>query len=853
MKLITNIRIAAVLALFPLPAAAFQGGSTYVLVSEPFAGSSGALNATNGGSGWAGPWQVQSNNTTVPGYNIASASPPVYAGIGQSGNYAIGGIGYQNAGRSLDTTVFPQYLSGGLIGASGQTLYWGIVMRKDIDTDDEMWVTLHPGNNPAWWPQYPGVTIGHFAAASDTNGTRYWSLRLNGVVYQTTTPVVVGQPAFLVVRIDFAATSTVSLYVNPPTGSLPSTPGAQATTSSSVAFQSLAYYAGAGPNQCSIDEIRFAASYSALASGSLPPPPAPTSLSAAAGNSQVLLSWNAVSGATSYQVYQLVNGAGQLQSTVSTNSAVIGSLTNGVSYTFYVTAQNSSGTSVPSAQVTAVPHGSAPPPHPSLGSNVSQVIDYSREWPFVDAFKSARPWIPQAQGASWGQGPPLQLDANGWILSLQPGQYAETILLDNAIDDQADYPTGQYTLLYDGDGAISFDLQSASIVSQTPGRIVVNVPSGQNGVYLIVSAVNSANPIRNIRFIMPGFESTYQTQPFHPTFLQRLQNYQVLRFMEWSLINGSTIKNWPDRPTPSDYTYSWRGVPLEVAIQLANALNVKPWFNIPAQATDNYVTQFAAMVNSQLNASLKFYVEYSNETWNGGFSQNGYMRSQGQALGLSSDPTLAAAYYTAYRSVQIFNLIQSSRMIRVIASQAANSWLSDQTLGFQNAFASADALAIAPYFNCSDTATGGFGVLGDPSTASQVAAMSVDQVIDIELQHINGCANQQMQSNSMVAQKYGIKMVGYEGGQSLVGYGGAENNSTLTALFKSANRSTRMTSLYAQYLQNWVAAAGDVFVHFTDVTSFSKYGSFGSLEYQDQDPNTAPKYQALTTFASQHP
>ena len=854
------VTIAAVAAACSVSLFAFQGGSSYTLASEPFAYAAGALNGANGGSGWAASWQVQNSSTTVPGYNAANATQLTYSGIGQSGNYAIGGIAYQSAGRQLDASAggaFSQYVSNGLIGASGQTLYWGLLMRKDMDTDDEMSVTLHPGGNPSWWAQSPGVAVGHFGGSSNTNGTRYWSFKLDGTVHQTTTPVVVGQPAFLVVRIDFAATSTVSLYVNPPAGSLPA-PGAQATTTNSIAFQSVCFYGGSGTNQSSIDEIRFAGSYSAVASGALPPPAAPTNVSATPGNNQVSLAWNAVSGATGYQIYQVVNGAGQLFGSTSTNSFVATGLTNGASYTFYVVTQSASGTSAPSAQVTTVPHGSAPPPHPSLGTNLSQAIDYGREWPFVDAFKTARPWISQTQGGQWGQGPPLQVDSNGWITSFQPGQYAETIMLDNAIDDQADYPTGQYTLLYDGDGTITFDLQSASIVSQTPGRMVVNVPSGQNGVFLIVAATNPSNPIRNIRFIMPGFESTYQTQPFHPTFLQRLQNYQVLRFMEWMLTNGSSVKNWSDRPTPTDYTYSWRGIPLEVMIQLANTLNVKPWFNIPAQATDNYISQFATLVGQQLNSSLKFYVEYSNETWNGTFSQNAYLQSQGQALGLSTDPTLAAAYYNAYRAVQIFSLFQTalggtSRMIRVIASQAANSWLSDQTLGFRNAYGSADALAIAPYFNCSDTANGGFGILGDPSTASQVAAMSTDQVIDIELQHINGCAMQQMQSNAAVAQKYGLKMVAYEGGQSLVGYGGAENNSALTAVFKAANRSTRMTSLYAQYLQNWVTTGGDVFVHYSDVSAESKYGSFGALEFQDQDPGTAPKYQALTTFAGQHP
>jgi hypothetical protein len=60
-----------------------------------------------------------------------------------------------------------------------------------------------------------------------------------------------------------------------------------------------------------------------------------------------------------------------------------------------------------------------------------------------------------------------------------------------------------------------------------------------------------------------------------------------------------------------------------------------------------------------------------------------------------------------------------------------------------------------------------------------------------------------------------------------------------------------MSPLYAQYLANWAAAGGDVFLHYSGVTSCTRYGSWGALE--DQDPNTAPKYQALMTFASQHP
>jgi hypothetical protein len=429
---------------------------------------------------------------------------------------------------------------------------------------------------------------------------------------------------------------------------------------------------------------------------------------------------------------------------------------------------------------------------------------------------------------------------------------------DNGINAQPDFPTGQYTIFYDGSGTIAFDMNSATIVSQSPGQMTVDVPAGQNGIYLMITQTDPSNPLRNIRFIMPGFASTYQTQPFNPVFLSSLSGYKVLRFMEWMLTNGSSVVNWTDRALPNDYTYTLRGVPLEMMIQLANTLNISPWFNIPAQASDDYVRQFAALVQQQLNPGLKVYIEYSNETWNGGFSQNQYVQNMGMSQGLSQNPTMAAAYYTSQRSVQIFQIFAqvfggTSRLVRVLPGQAANSWISQQVVSYQNAFAYADALAIAPYFDCDDTATGGYPALNDPSVAQQVAALTVAQVLQVELSHINNCANSQMTSNAAVAQQYGLKLVAYEGGQGLVANNGSSYVAQLAQLFAAANRDPGMQNLYDQYLQNWKNAGGDVFVHFTDVTSYSIYGEFGSLESQDQDPATAPKYQSLMNFAAQNP
>ncbi len=836
-------------------------GLAGLLAYESFSYSPGPLLSAAGGSGWAAGWDVQNNSVSIPGFSVSATAPLQYQGLNQSGNYGSGGNSYLMAGRAFDVSSsgpFANYSGSGLVGLAGKTIWTSLLMRKDANTEDEFSITLHPGDT-SWWVQTPGPSIGYFGLDSEVAGNKFWSLRVDGVVYQTSVPIVLGTPALLVLREDFGVRSTLALYVDPPIGSSPpNTPDAYATTASPIGFQSLAYESGAAPNQTAIDEIRVAGTFQSVLTDSVGVPSAPTGLTATVATHQVTLSWNTVGGATNYEVLSCAPSCVVI-ATVSGTTFTQNALINATSYTYCVTASNTAGTSGPSLQVAAVPRGAAPPPYPSLGSNLAAVSDYTREWPFVDVFKLARPWISQQQGAPWGQGGPLQTTPEGWIAALAPGQYAETIILDNATDGTAFYPSGNYTLLYDGQGTIAFDLGSGTVVSQAPGSMVVNVPPGGVGIYLEVTSTNPTDPIRNIRFIMPGFESTYLTQPFHPAFLATFQNLRALRFMEWMLTNNSTVVNWSDRPQLSDYTYSLRGVPIELMVQLANTLGINPWFNMPHAANDDFVQQFATLVKQQLDPSLHVYLEYSNETWNGIFSQNAYVQEQGLHFGLSQDPVSAGNFYTAQRSGQIFDIWQgvfggTSSLVRVLPAQAANSALSEQLVAFAfgNAFGNADALAIAPYFDCSDQATGGWGSLSEPSTAAQVSLMTVDQVLDIETEHIHNCSLQQMSSNATVANMYGLKLVAYEGGQSLAGIGSAQDNTALTNLFMAANRNPRMKDLYTQYLANWKTIGGDIFVHYTDVGSYGMYGSWGSMEYQTQDPSTAPKFQALQAFAAQN-
>jgi fibronectin type 3 domain-containing protein len=100
-----------------------------------------------------------------------------------------------------------------------------------------------------------------------------------------------------------------------------------------------------------------------------PAPSAPTGLSASAGNGQVMLSWTASTGATSYNVKRsTTNGSGyQTVSSPTTNSYTNTGLTNGTAYYYVVTAVNTAGESGNSNQASATPASAPQPPSAPTG------------------------------------------------------------------------------------------------------------------------------------------------------------------------------------------------------------------------------------------------------------------------------------------------------------------------------------------------------------------------------------------------------------------------------------------------------------------------------------------------------
>lgn len=484
---------------------------------------------------------------------------------------------------------------------------------------------------------------------------------------------------------------------------------------------------------------------------------------------------------------------------------------------------------------------SGPNDQSALAINLAGVTDWSTEMPFVDLFRRARAWISQQEGKPWGQGPNLPLTPDGWPARLADGQYATTLISGGG------HPSGLYTCLYDGRGDLRLWGDVRDVRREGSGRITFT-STGADSIFVDIRATEPEDPVRAIRVLMPGCEASYKTDPFHPHFLERTGRFRAIRFMDWMETNNSRIAAWDQRPKLSDFSQAVRGVSLEIMIDLSNRLQADPWFCMPHLADDTYIRRFAEMVRDRLDPHLKVYVEHSNEVWNGQFEQARHAAEQGARLGLSKDRYQGQLYYHAKRSVEIFRIWEdvfggTDRLVRVLASQSANPWVSEQVLSFEDAFQHADALAIAPYFG---------NELGDPRTADEVARMSVDDIL-ARCREAIARGNQIIIEQAALARARGLDLIAYEAGQHLVGHGGAENDERLTELFHAANRDPRMADLYREYLNGWRSSGGRLCAIFSSVGAFSKWGSWGILETEYQEPAGAPKYRAVMAFLEENP
>lgn len=530
----------------------------------------------------------------------------------------------------------------------------------------------------------------------------------------------------------------------------------------------------------------------------------------------------------------------------------------------------------------------------AMGTNLNGIAFFSSEQPFINLFKNTAVsqvsvgWTTSAPGVNdTGEEQYLQLDADGYPKTLvassadphrpQLFQWVYLVLEyglpKSNHGNGLPYRAGQYVVLYDGQGTMTYSLD-AQLVSSSPGRDVINVPNPQSGFSLAIRATDpnhTGNYIRNIRVVKAEEESLLASgNVFSPNFLSLIQNFRTLRFMDWLSTNNSNLSSWASRPQQSNGGYgSMYGVPLEVAVQLCNTAGADCWLNIPHKADNDYVTRMAQLVHSSLGTGQKVYVEFSNEVWNGAFQQSAYATVQAKALWPAanvSDYDYNRSWY-GMRVAQVCDIWKSTwgsdsgRVICVLGAQAAATYSATQSLmcplwmGTGNAPCSAhriDTVAIAPYF-------GNFqmppGWTGDPDGGLGKLFQELNQGGVVQGGYPGGDLKQTSDweaSYKLALAPYKLPFIAYEGGQTFVGFPKYLDGSAIVNSYVAANRDARMGAAYSKALQDWRSNGGQLYMNFQDICTSSQYGEWGALEsfLDTVTPlNSAPpKWQAIQNF-----
>jgi hypothetical protein len=505
-----------------------------------------------------------------------------------------------------------------------------------------------------------------------------------------------------------------------------------------------------------------------------------------------------------------------------------------------------------------------------IGMNLESVVDWSPAWTFTDAFKTSRPWISHAYNTAtfsetWEGGGPVAVDEKGWPTSLNQFTNAQGQVIQQRLgtlmfrDIGTSYPAGIYRAEWDGTATLSWGF-AARLVEQgvTPSGknyALLNVTPSADGIYLRISDMSSANPVRNLHVWLPdevGRSFAGQVwhpgaafSPFHPKFIERLAPFKTLRFMDWAETNSSDIVAWSDR-RPFDYATQQsgdfrNGVAVEYMIALANELDADPWFNMPYLADDGFVRAFATMVRDQLEPGRTAYIEWSNETWNAGwgFETFAWVTDQLQLpenAYLNGDRWAFVARETR-RDFGIWSEVfagQSNRIVRVVAGQQANSWIAGQIAA--NMGGQFDAISAAAY-----------AFVSDADRSSFRATTTADQVIDSLLRNLPTTFSWLSDHKTLADQwtatlSRPIRFVAYEGGPHLDSWGGAYEPA-----FFAAGNSPRMYDVYTQLLAGAKTSGLEMFANFNFTGGLypSSFGAFGALQSMTQLVSAAPKYRAL--------
>ncbi|MFZ4564543.1 MAG: T9SS type A sorting domain-containing protein [Bacteroidales bacterium] len=500
-----------------------------------------------------------------------------------------------------------------------------------------------------------------------------------------------------------------------------------------------------------------------------------------------------------------------------------------------------------------------------FGTNLTGLSDWGTELSLVDMMKNCRTWFTKdagnPNGSPWdtGAADSLSYRADGYPTHIPqsiPGRtYSQQVATVWAGTDG--WQAGQYVVLFDGTGTLSFWGGFSNLVQTSANRYTFDFdnPVG-NILELIIETSDLSDPVHNVRVLKSDYENTYLTEPFDPVFIGKIKMFKSVRFMgygstnnwgcndDWTSWGMTAPAGWDERVQPGYYTYATnKGAPYELMIKLMNDYDLDGWVCVPHIANNDYIGQMAQMFHEQLEPERRLTVEYSNEIWNWMFGQTIWCYHNGCELQNKTWPEGIVSFIQNCMDIwtNVYGA-DSARIKRVVGLQTA--WLDvSQRIANNMRPGSFDAVAPTFYFRFTDELEAELDTLGAHATAADVAVRTrlsfpVEQTW---LQNIK----------TQVAEPLNLPMAFYEGGQHLTPNPFGEEPTYAQALL-DIQRDTAMYHLYNEWfsfirtlqqgpepltLMNFALAG----------PRSARYGSWGILETMNQDTAMipAPKYRAI--------
>jgi hypothetical protein len=347
----------------------------------------------------------------------------------------------------------------------------------------------------------------------------------------------------------------------------------------------------------------------------------------------------------------------------------------------------------------------------------------------------------------------------------------------------------------------------------------------------------------DFRVTLPGYDHN-TGQIFTNEYLKALAPFDTLRFM--NQIGGNNIDpgfdalnnslNWSERVKPGDK--EWQpghegSMPWEWVVELANLSHKNIWINIPVHASDHYIQGLAEYLKANLHPDAIVYIEYSNEVWNGLFSQYEYNKQAALAEVAagnsnlnndgSSDPDILLARRHIRRVIEISNIFASvygkaaiNKQIRPVYAwfilmpfqyKTALDWVKS-TFGDPSQFF--NGIAGAGYFSPDRD----LREITNPLPNLDIFFSSMEKGSDLGVKDRKAIAS--------IAHEFNLKVMLYESGPDNSTQLQWDRKENLMDLFIEGHQDPRMGSLVVYDMFNsWWAhpdIQGDMYVYFTMLT-----------------------------------